>query len=176
MKQDIRATGSGNIGATNVARSGAKGLAIATLALDALKGSAAVLLSVEIVQNGFGYSKELQAFAALCVILGHCFPVWLRFKGGKGVATSLGAFSILMPKALLVALVIFILVVAATRYVSLGSVLAAVGMPIASYFSGMRDGALVLLSVACLVIILKHSQNIKRLLAGNENKFGAAKA
>jgi glycerol-3-phosphate acyltransferase PlsY len=177
MKQDIRATGSGNIGATNVARSGAKGLAIATLALDALKGSAALLAAATWVLPHFRSDRDvILAFAALCVILGHCFPVWLKFRGGKGVATSLGAFVMLMPKALLIALAVFILVLLLTRYVSLGSILAAIAMPIAAFFFGLKGDALAMLSAACLIVIVKHHQNIKRLLAGTESKFGAAKA
>jgi acyl phosphate:glycerol-3-phosphate acyltransferase len=176
MKQDIRATGSGNIGATNVARSGAKGLAIATLALDALKGSAAVLLALKLTTGGLQETKDAQALAALFVILGHCFPAWLKFKGGKGVATALGAFVVLTPRALVIALAVFLVTVWLTRYVSLGSVLAAVTMPVASFFFGMPKLALLLLSVACLVIILKHRQNISRLLSGTENKFGETKA
>ncbi len=174
MKQDIRATGSGNIGATNVARSGAKGLAIATLALDALKGSAAVFVAMKILSASV--NKEAQAFAALCVMLGHCFPVWLKFKGGKGVATALGAFAVLDAKALLISLGVFVVVFAISRYVSLGSILAAITMPIAAYLLGFPMKALALLSAACLLVIVKHHQNIGRLFAGNENRFGAAKA
>lgn len=173
-KQDIRQTGSGNIGATNVARSGAKGLAIATLLLDALKGSAAVLVASRLLP---GDSKNAQAFAALFVILGHCFPVWLKFRGGKGVATALGAFVLLTPKALLLGLGVFIVVLAITRYVSLGSIVSAITVPVGSlWLSGLSTLAEVLLSCACLVIILKHHANIGRLLSGSENKFGVKSA
>ena len=176
-KQDIRATGSGNIGATNVARSGAKGLAVATLALDAIKGSGAVWIAQHYYLKA---TREqiytLATFAALCVVLGHCFPAWLKFKGGKGVATCLGAFVVLMPQALLIALGVFILVSLVSRYVSLGSILAAITMPVTTFFFGMRGEALIMLSAACLIVIIKHQQNIKRLLSGTENKFGASKA
>ena len=142
--EDIRLTGSGNIGATNVARSGAKGLGIATLALDAMKGALAV---------------------------------WLRFKGGKGVATALGVFCVLFPAAILVALAIFIATVAATRYVSLGSILGAIAFPAAAYFLQHTDVlSLLLASAVSLIVVLKHHENIRRLLSGTENKFGAAKA
>src|SRR3954470_6334092 len=105
MKQDIRATGSGNIGATNVARSGAKGLAIATLLLDAAKGFVAVGW-VLVSAVDFPLVLNLAAFAGFCAVLGHMFPLWLRFRGGKGVATAVGAFVLLAPRALGVALIV----------------------------------------------------------------------
>src|ERR1700746_3491403 len=143
--EDIRLTGSGNIGATNVARSGAKGLGIATLVLDAIKGALAVWLAAvlagskynlcgDFIQHPCAPALRLMSLAALFAVLGHVFPVWLRFKGGKGVATALGVFCVLFPVAILVALAIFILVVAATRYVSLGSILGAIAFPAAAYF------------------------------------------
>jgi glycerol-3-phosphate acyltransferase PlsY len=188
--EDIRHTGSGNIGATNVARSGAKGLGIATLLLDALKGGLAVFLALMIAHsNHICYEKivdvnhycsaalRLMATAALLAVLGHVFPVWLRFKGGKGVATALGVFCVLFPKAILVALAIFILVVAVTRYVSLGSNLGAIAFPMAAYFMQDADWlSLLLASGVSLIIIVKHQQNISRLFAGTENRFGAGKS
>ncbi|HEY7404063.1 MAG TPA: glycerol-3-phosphate 1-O-acyltransferase PlsY [Candidatus Angelobacter sp.] len=183
--QDIRQTGSGNIGATNVARSGAKGLGIATLVLDTLKGAAAVLLAHfmamqnDLVQIGTIAPREhqLAATAALSAVLGHMFPVWLRFKGGKGVATALGVFCVLFPKAVLISLAIFIIVVAATRYVSLGSILAAVAFPVAAYFLQRPDiVSLALTSLIALVVVLKHHENISRLLSGTENRFGAGRS
>jgi glycerol-3-phosphate acyltransferase PlsY len=187
--EDIRLTGSGNIGATNVARSGAKGLGIATLALDALKGAAAVYLAGLLVGSKYPLCQEhlelyfcipvlhFQALAALAAVLGHVFPVWLRFQGGKGVATALGVFCVLFPKAILIALAIFILVVVITRYVSLGSILGAVAFPIAAYFLQNADWlSLLLASGVSLIVILKHRQNIGRLLAGTESRFGAGKS
>jgi len=186
--EDIRQTGSGNIGATNVARSGAKGLGITTLALDALKGALAVCLAAlvagskynlcgDFVQHPCAPAIRLMSWAALCAVLGHVFPVWLRFKGGKGVATALGVFCVLFPKAILLALVIFILVVAITRYVSLGSILGAIAFPLAAYFMQNADWlTLLLASGVSLIIILKHHQNIGRLLAGTENRFGGSKS
>jgi glycerol-3-phosphate acyltransferase PlsY len=186
--KDIRQTGSGNIGATNVARSGAKGLGIATLALDALKGALAVYVAGLIVGSKYPLCQEhlelyfcmpvlrFKAEAALCAVLGHVFPIWLHFKGGKGVATALGVFCVLFPKAILVALAIFILVVAITRYVSLGSILGAIAFPVAAYFMQAPDWiSLLLASSVSLIIILKHHQNIRRLLAGTENRFGGSK-
>ncbi len=175
--EDIRRTGSGNIGATNVARSGAKGLGIATLALDALKGALAVAIAWYIAGWHPGLVKtQLMATAALASVIGHVFPVWLRFKGGKGVATALGVFCVLFPKAILVALAIFILIVIATRYVSLGSILGAIAFPIAAYFLQNPDViSLLLASSISLIVVIKHHQNIRRLLAGTENRFGANK-
>jgi len=186
--EDIRLTGSGNIGATNVARSGAKGLGIATLALDAIKGAVAVWLAAvlagskynlcgDFIQHPCAPALRLMSLAALFAVLGHVFPVWLRFKGGKGVATALGVFCVLFPAAILVALAIFILVVAATRYVSLGSILGAIAFPVAAYFLQSTDAmSLLLASSVSLIVILKHHQNISRLLSGTESRFGAAKA
>jgi acyl phosphate:glycerol-3-phosphate acyltransferase len=186
--EDIRLSGSGNIGATNVARSGAKGLGIATLALDALKGALAVWLAAvlagskynlcgDFTQHPCAPALRLMSVAALFAVLGHVFPVWLRFKGGKGVATALGVFCVLFPAAILVALAIFILIVAITRYVSLGSILGAIAFPAAAYFLQNTDAvSLVLASSVSLIVILKHHQNISRLLSGTESRFGAAKA
>jgi acyl phosphate:glycerol-3-phosphate acyltransferase len=187
--EDIRKTGSGNIGATNVARSGAKGLGIATLALDALKGALAVYIAGLLIRSKYPSCQEhldlyfcmpvlrVKAEAALFAVLGHVFPIWLRFKGGKGVATALGVFCVLFPKAILLALAIFVLVVAITRYVSLGSILGAIAFPAAAYFLQKTDTvSLLLASSVSLIVILKHHQNISRLLSGTESRFGAAKA
>jgi glycerol-3-phosphate acyltransferase PlsY len=186
--QDIRDTGSGNIGATNVARSGAKGLGALTLVLDTLKGAAAVYLAAMLVAPKYPWCQEgllaffcvnvlpFQAVAGLCAVLGHIFPVWLKFKGGKGVATALGVFVLLCPKAVLVSLAVFVVVVAATRYVSLGSVLSAISAPIAAFFLGTRDSYILLsVSAISLIIVIKHHANIGRLLAGTESRFGISK-
>lgn len=182
--EDVRATGSGNIGATNVARTGSKGLAIATLALDALKGMAAVALAAVLSHTSLNYcsdgpcveSTRLMALAALAAVLGHIFPIWLQFKGGKGVATALGVFLVLFPKAVLVSLAIFILVVMLTRYVSLGSILAAIAFPVAAYFLSTTDWeALLPACLISLIVVIKHQANISRLIAGNENRFGSPK-
>jgi glycerol-3-phosphate acyltransferase PlsY len=186
--EDVRLTGSGNIGATNVARTGAKGLGIATLVLDALKGALAVWLAGilaaskynicgDFFQHPCAPALRLMSLAALAAVLGHVFPVWLRFKGGKGVATALGVFCVLFPKAILLALAIFILVVAVTRYVSLGSILGAIAFPVAAYFVQRTDPlSLLLASAVSLIVILKHHQNISRLLAGTESRFGGSKS
>jgi acyl phosphate:glycerol-3-phosphate acyltransferase len=186
--EDIRLTGSGNIGATNVARSGAKGLGTATLVLDALKGLVAVELAAWLAGSKYNLCGDfyqhlcvpalrLMSAAALFAVLGHVFPVWLRFKGGKGVATALGVFCILLPKAVLVSLAIFVVVVAATRYVSLSSILGAMAFPVAAYFLHNPDAvSLTLISIIALVVVLKHHQNIARLLKGTENRLGGNKS
>src|SRR5260370_41885740 len=115
--------------------------------------------------------------AALFAVLGHMFPAWLKFKGGKGVATALGVFALLFPKAVIVSLAIFIIVLALSRYVSLGSILAALAFPIAAYILYHPDWISLSLTVAVsAVVILKHHQNIRRLLAGNEDRFGRGKS
>jgi glycerol-3-phosphate acyltransferase PlsY len=184
--EDIRLTGSGNIGATNVARSGAKALGMTTLALDALKGALAVWLASVLAGSKYNLCGDFQhvcaqplrlmSLAALFAVLGHVYPVWLRFKGGKGVATALGVFCVLFPKAVLVSLLIFIVIVVLTRYVSLGSILGAVAFPIAAYFMQNPDAvSLALASAIALIIVLKHRQNIGRLVSGTENRFGGSK-
>jgi glycerol-3-phosphate acyltransferase PlsY len=184
MKQDIRATGSGNIGATNVARSGAKGLAIATLLLDAGKGYLAVLAGVWFyLDRVHPISSEQATFvvilAALFAVIGHCFPVWLKFKGGKGVATGVGAFAAFAPKAVLIALVVFAAVLIASRYVSLASVLAAAVFPAAACWvqPELRTiSSMCLLIASPALIIFKHHDNIRRLITGTESRFGARSA
>ena len=180
--EDIRLSGSGNIGATNVARSGAKGLGALTLVLDIAKGLLAVGLAWELGQSSYNSCGSgracvpiwhLMAIAAFFAVLGHVFPFWLKFKGGKGVATALGVFALLFPKAVVVSLAIFIIVLVLTRYVSLGSILAALAFPIAAYFFYQPDWiSLLPVVAAAALVILKHHQNIRRLLAGNENRFG----
>ncbi|MGE5321340.1 MAG: glycerol-3-phosphate 1-O-acyltransferase PlsY [Actinomycetota bacterium] len=173
--EDVRSTGSGNIGATNVARTGSKRLAMATLALDALKGAVAVLAARALTPAGTS-PLPFMSIAALAAVLGHLFPVWLKFKGGKGVATALGVFLVLFPQAVLVSLGIFIITVLVTRYVSLGSILAAIAFPVAAYFLGSPDWQTLLPACAiALLIVLKHHANIARLLSGTEHRFGSAK-
>lgn len=189
--EDIRLSGSGNIGATNVARSGAKGLGALTLLLDVLKGAAAVWIAATLAASSYnrcaGVSEtfglpcipalRLMSLAALFAVLGHIFPVWLKFKGGKGVATALGVFALLFPKAVLISLIIFIVVLGMSRYVSLGSILAALAFPIAAYFLYKPPWiTLVLTAAVSAVVVLKHRQNIRRLVAGTENRFGSPKA
>lgn len=188
--EDIRLTGSGNIGATNVARSGAKGLGAVTLFLDALKGAIAVGFGWALAISPFNPCSDpttylpipcipplhLMATAALFAVLGHVFPIWLKFKGGKGVATALGVFVILFPEAIPVSLAIFIIIVAVTRYISLGSILATIAFPIAAWFLYHPDSvSLLLVVIVAALIIGKHYANIGRLLAGTESRFGGKK-
>lgn len=175
-KQDIRASGSGNIGATNVARSGAKGLGILTLLLDLAKGLLAVLFAKHVAPGMPGAPSDLAVGAAVAAVLGHVFPVWLRFRGGKGVATALGVFLALVPIVALASVGVFLLVVLTTRYVSLASVLAAATLPVFAFLLS-PDRSLVYLGgvvFIALLVILKHHANIGRLLAGRESRFGSS--
>lgn len=173
--EDVRLSGSGNIGATNVARTGGAKLGVTTLILDALKGYAAVAFAIVVSHREAAIDAGLAAaLAALCAILGHVFPVWLKFRGGKGVATGVGAFLGLAPRAVLVVLAIFLIIVAISRYVSLGSMVASALFPILAYFlyrgtSSVAD--LLVMFAASLLIILKHKANIRRLLNGTENRL-----
>ena len=173
-KQDIRATGSGNIGATNVARSGAKGLGIATLLLDLGKA----FLAVKIAQHLAPGNYDIAVAAAVAAILGHVYPVWLGFRGGKGVASALGVFLALTWPSALAILGVFIVVVAITRYVSLASIIAAAVFPIFGFWFVPFRTPIVIAGFLFipLLIILKHHGNIRRLLAGTESRFGKKKA
>ena len=165
---DVRTTGSGNIGATNVART-SRSLGIATLILDGLKGLAAVLL-VSLVFPEHRTSAFVAAFAAVC---GHIFPVWLGFRGGKGVATGLGSFLLLTPKTILIVIGIFLAITAAFRFVSLGSIVAAALLPLFALLLGEARGPaeISLIAAASLLIVVRHHQNVRRLLTGGEPKF-----
>lgn len=169
--EDIRRSGSGNIGATNVSRK-SPGLGALTLLLDALKGLIPVVLASRAASGAQGF--QLAAVAALSAIVGHLFPVWLKFRGGKGVATGLGAWLAFAPKSVVVMVAVFVLMVAIFRYISLGSVTAAAIFPLAARVRGDDHGLPVVLgcmAASSLLIILKHSPNIRRLMAGTENKF-----
>jgi len=173
-KEDIRAIGSGNIGATNVARSGAKGLGLLTLLLDALKGALAVYLALHFFPATNGQASNLAIAAGVIAVLGHVFPVWLGFQGGKGIATALGVFIALVPPVALASFLVFLIVVLLTRYVSLGSVLAAASIPLLAVFlvPAHTPALLIGLSIISLTCIAKHHANIARLLHGTESRFG----
>lgn len=167
--EDVRQTGSGNIGATNVARSFPL-LGVVTLLLDASKGGAAVLL----VRFLFPDQRILAGVAALCAVAGHVFPVWLRFRGGKGVATSLGSFVILAPKAVLLAGGVFVAVVLLFRYVSLGSIISVALFPIFAWWLHDYGGVqpmLGFMTAAAILIVARHHDNLRRLRAGTEARF-----
>jgi len=172
-KEDIRSVGSGNIGATNVARSGAKGLGIATLILDALKGTAAVLIAKHLLPGNL----DIAALAAVFAILGHVFPLWLGFKGGKGVATALGVYLALSWPTALASLAVFVVALILTKYVSLASILGALVLPIFFMLFVPDRSPIVIPSVLfiSLLVILKHHMNIARLKSGTESKFGSKK-
>ena len=177
-REDIRSTGSGNIGATNVARSGAKGLGILTLLLDLLKGFAAVKIAAHFAPGAPGFPSDLAVAAGIAAVLGHVFPIWLSFKGGKGVATGLGVDLALAPLAALCSLGVFIVVFAITRYVSLASILAAFMLPVFCLMlmpdrSPIFVGGVIFLA---LLVIAKHHANIARLLQGKESRFGSKKS
>ena len=184
--EDVRASGSGNIGATNVARSGGKGLGIATLALDLLKGLFAVLLAFALAHRyapwqaqpadlARAHAFDLASVAAVAAILGHVFPVWLAFRGGKGVATALGVFLALVPRTTLCLFAIFLVVFLFTRYVSLASIVAAASFPLVAFFFLPHPDSIVVFAFMFIpfLIVVKHHANIRRLLAGTENRFGS---
>jgi acyl phosphate:glycerol-3-phosphate acyltransferase len=173
---DVRKAGSGNIGAANVARVAGPLAGILTLALDTAKGAAAVLLAARFAHE----SAAWMMLAALAALVGHCFSVWLKFKGGKGVATALGVFLALCPPAALAALLLFALVAACWRYVSLGSISAAAAMPLLMYFLwAPHHGPPLVISfgtlAATLLVVYQHRANIQRLVRGEEPKFTVSK-
>jgi glycerol-3-phosphate acyltransferase PlsY len=173
---DVRKAGSGNIGATNVARVAGPLAGVFTLLLDAAKGALAVLLASRLTND----SALWMMIAGLCALVGHCFPIWLGFHGGKGVATAAGVFLVVGPPAFLGAVILFFLVVLYWRFVSLGSMSAAAAMPLLIYFFwaphhappyAVTFGSL----AAALLIVYKHDANIQRLVQGDEPKFSFRK-
>jgi glycerol-3-phosphate acyltransferase PlsY len=173
---DIRETGSGGTGATNVSRRAGKTAGILTLILDAVKGSAAVVISSWLLASLESPSWWI-GICGVVAMLGHVFPVWLRFRGGKGVATGVGVFAVISPLAVLCSGIIFFMTVWLTRYVSLGSMLAAVSIPCFVWLlSLVRHGPyilpiLVCTLAGCVLIIYAHRANLGRLLSGTESKF-----
>jgi glycerol-3-phosphate acyltransferase PlsY len=163
--QDIRSIGSGNIGATNVLRTGRKGLAALTLLGDMLKGTLAVLLAYRF------YGQDIAVLAALGAFLGHLFPVWLRFKGGKGVAIYIGLLLGLVWPAAIVFVAVWLMVAVATRYSSLSALLASAAAPIFLWWNRDLQEAQLFLLLTCLLWIM-HAANISRLLRGIEGKIG----
>lgn len=194
---DIRETGSGGTGATNVSRRAGKGAGLLTLVLDALKGAAAVIIAKSILglptliaqgwvlsfrqdANNFASIESPYwwvAAAALAVIVGHIFPVWLGFRGGKGVATGVGVFLVLAPAAVVITGVVFVVTVLLTRYVSLGSILAVITLPIVilidnSFTPDPDFKPISFAAIACTTLILfAHRGNIGRLIQGTESRF-----
>jgi glycerol-3-phosphate acyltransferase PlsY len=169
---DVRRSGSGNVGATNVARVAGPLAGILTLALDAAKGGVAVGIAARVTND----SAFWMVAAGLIALIGHCYPIWLRFRGGKGVATAAGMFLVLCPPALIGSVLLFLLVVWFWRYVSLGSIAAAASMPLFIYFfwaphhappGTIMFGAF----AAAMLVVYKHDANIQRLVEGTEPRF-----
>jgi glycerol-3-phosphate acyltransferase PlsY len=167
--QDIRAIGSGSIGATNVLRTGRKGLAAATVIADILKGTAAVLVASWWCGQDFGH--ECGLIAGLGAFLGHLFPVWLKFKGGKGIATGLGVLLVVSWTAAIAVMIIWIAIAAAFRYSSVASLIAGTAAPVILWFIGTPSQALLFLILGVLTFIM-HRGNIARLWQGTEGKIG----
>jgi glycerol-3-phosphate acyltransferase PlsY len=167
--KDLRKVGSGNIGATNVMRVVGKTAGIITLVLDAAKGYVAVFLG----EQFSGPDSSLPLICGFAALLGHCFPVLLKFKGGKGAATGLGVFLRLAPVYIIFALGAFLIVVAITRFVSAGSMAAAATMPVALWIGGAPPVTTLLAAAIAALIIGKHHENIARLVRGEENRLGA---
>ncbi len=161
---DIRAIGSGNIGATNVLRTGNKGLAAATLALDVAKGVVAVLIVAQ-------WGPLAAAVAAIAAFLGHLFPVWLGFKGGKGVATACGVLLAYLWPVGVAALATWIVVAVITRYSSLAAVIASVLAPIYAWFVSHRTMPVIVVVILAVLVLIRHADNIGRLLRGEEGRI-----
>ena len=174
---DVRETGSGGTGATNVTRRAGRWAGLLTLALDALKGAAAALIARAFLGEEFGVNWWVAA-ACVAVVAGHCFPVWLGFRGGKGVATGLGVFLVIAPLAVVCALFVFVAIVFSTRYVSLGSIAATAALPLAVWLLGERavpkqsiTYVLTAATIGGALIVFMHRANIARLLSGTESKL-----
>jgi len=172
---DVRESGSGGTGATNVSRRAGKGAGIMTLVFDALKGALAVFLAGQLSDGLFPSADWTIALAGVFAILGHIFPVWLRFRGGKGVATFFGVFLVLSPIVVVVALVLFALTFALSRYVSLGSLASIVSVALTLCVMTLIDPLVLPTAVGAILsaalVTFAHRQNISRLLAGTEPKF-----
>jgi len=171
--KDVRSEGSGNIGATNVLRAAGRGAAIATLVLDMAKGFAAVWIAEYLTDGSSGWSAD----AALAVMVGHAFPIFLGFKGGKAVATFVGAFLYLTPVPMLAALIVFVTTVAVTGYISAGSILAAATFPLGVWLiMHPTPNELIAAVIAAGIVVYRHKENIERMRAGKESVFRWGKA
>jgi glycerol-3-phosphate acyltransferase PlsY len=173
---DVRAAGSGNIGATNVARTAGKGLGVATLVLDAAKGALPVLVAFALapeIHAGARFADALASAAALGAVVGHVFSIAMRFQGGKGVATALGAIAALDASALWLPLLVFAVAFAVSRRVSVGSILASLSAPVGALLTGSSAIVVATLAVLGGMIVARHRDNIRRLQAGTEPRFSA---
>ena len=164
---DVRVAGSGNVGAANVVRTSGLSLGITVMALDMIKGAMTVLAAYVAV----GHVPSMAAAGAAAVV-GHVYPVWLRFHGGKGVAVAAGAFAILAPAATIIATLVFIVAAGVTRVVSLGSVAATVTLPSAAWVAGAPTSVLAAAAGTATLILFRHRSNVRRIAAGTERRFG----
>jgi glycerol-3-phosphate acyltransferase PlsY len=165
---DIRRHGSGTIGMTNVLRTAGKLPAILTLAGDVVKGAVAVMLGGQLA----GVGMEGAAWCAVAAVIGNCWSIFLGFRGGKGVATGLGALLVIVKLAILPAAIVFVVVVYTTRFVSLGSLMGALGVPIVALALGYPRAAVIASAVIALIVVARHHQNIERLMKGTESRVG----
>ena len=163
---DIRSAGSGNIGATNAIRVGGRGLGLLTLALDMAKGVISVALAWWMTEG----NPIACAAAAFCSVLGHCYPIYLKFRGGKGIATGCGAYGLLAPIPMVVTLAVFCLAVLLTRIVSVGSIAAGIALPLLVWWLNPDAALLISVIMAALLVISRHRTNIERLLQGVEHR------
>lgn len=168
--EDVRRVGSGNVGATNVLRSAGKAAGALALLLDAAKGAAASGLALWLAPE----PAAVPALAAIAAVLGHMYPVWLRFQGGKGVATGLGAFAPLAPQAALGATALFLVALVGTRYVSLSSIVAAVSLAVLAWVFGAPIPVAGLATLTAALVVVRHRSNLRRLWAGSERRAGAS--
>lgn len=164
---DLRRIGSGNLGAANVVRASGVRAGLLVAALDMSKGAFSVVLASRLSEH-----PAAPAAAGFAAIIGHIYPVWLRFRGGKGVATACGVFTILTPAAVPPALAIFVVTVWVTKYVSLGSVLASVSLPAVAYALGTPPPAVVAAAAAAAIIVFRHRSNLERVRSGTERRIG----
>jgi glycerol-3-phosphate acyltransferase PlsY len=165
--RDVRRVGSGNVGATNVLRAAGRGAGAMALALDVAKGAVAVALAQRLVPG----HPVLPALAATAAVLGHVYPIWLGLRGGKGVATGFGAFAVLEPVAALIALPVFGLTAAATRFASLGSVVGAASLATLALFFRGADAVAVAALATAVLIVFRHRSNLRRILDGTERRL-----
>jgi glycerol-3-phosphate acyltransferase PlsY len=165
---DLRRVGSGNLGAANVMRASGITAGILVAILDIAKGAASVMLAARLSGNA-----AAPAAAGLAAIVGHIYPIWLKFRGGKGVATACGVFSVLTPLAIPPALAIFLITVALTKYISLASLLATIALPPLAYVLGSEAAAVIAACLAATIIVFRHRSNVSRLRTGTERRLGA---
>ena len=164
---DLRQVGSGNVGATNVLRTSGVRRAILVMCLDAVKGALAVTVAA-----AFTTGPATPVAAGLAAVIGHIYPAWLGFRGGKGVATAAGVFAVLAPQALAIASAVFVLAVWVTRYISVGSMAGAIALAVSAAASGVPGAVAVGAAIAALIIVHRHRGNLARLMSGTERRVG----